>query len=97
MTPRSWQGWQSWGASSGSWDAQKWEGANSKSADTEPVLQESTWSGDEETVTRLIFNLEGKHCSALTGEQLADEQSQYATKSGTRRVCAEGRICVREM
>ena len=31
----SWQGWQSWGASSSSWDEQTWENANSENAENE--------------------------------------------------------------
>ena len=35
MSSGSWQGWQSWGASSRFWDEQQWEGTNWKNAEHE--------------------------------------------------------------
>ena len=35
MSSGSWQGWQSWGASSGCWDEQKWESTDWKNAEND--------------------------------------------------------------
>ena len=48
----------------------------------EPIFQERTWKQDEETMT-------------ITGRQIADVQSEYAERIGSRRVYAERRICIR--
>ena len=55
---------------------------------TEPSSQESMCNEDEETMRRLVFNLEGKYHWALTGK-IADGQREYA-KSTAHEVPADG-------
>ena len=105
MISGSWQGWQSWSASNGSWNEQQSEGANWTRAGSEqkdligseripgvniigrtgPIFKDSTWNEDEESKTRLVFNVKDKHHSPLTRTQSADEQSDSAEKRSARR------------
>ena len=62
---------------------------------TGPIFLDSTWNEDEESMTRLVFNVEDKHHSPLTGTQSADEQSDSAEKRSARRFYAQGRISPR--
>ena len=45
------------------------------------ALSQSSWKARGMKL-RLIFNLEGRHHSALTGKQTTDEQPEYAKKRG---------------
>ena len=39
---------------------------------TEPIFWENTWNEDEETMTGLIFSLDGRFCCALKGKQTSE-------------------------
>ena len=50
------------------------------------VVQESTWDGEEESMTGLIFSLARKYFCALTGIPIGDKDSENAKKSTPRRL-----------
>ena len=53
---------------------------------TEPLFQESTWNEEEEPMTGLIFNLEGKHYCALTAHRETHHRCAIVVQSGPRRL-----------
>ena len=60
-----------------------------------PVCQEPTWKETEEKMTGLVFKLEGKLRSAVTGKLTSDNLSEYGERSGRRRVHCDERLGVR--
>ena len=99
MAAGSWQGWQSWRASSSSWDAGKWDKLclEVESEVTcfctldgyiggrrEPVFQKPSWEEHEEQMAGIVLKLEGQLRRALTRNLTSDDLSEYG-EIGPRR------------